>query len=105
MWAVNSSNLYAPLPIDASGNLLITGTTTSSDTTPVGTQGNMWSGATPAVDGTSTAINIQYVANVDIFGTVDGACELWVQLSQNDNDWYDSIYSYITTGSEDFHIT
>jgi hypothetical protein len=69
-----------------------------------GSQANMWNAATPGAGGKSTAFDCQYSSHVDIFGTVNGACELTVELSQDNTNFYSSIYAYTASGSEDFHI-
>jgi len=80
--------------------------TSEQSVRPVGgSQANMWSAATPGVGGKSTAVDTQYGAHVDIFGNVDGACTLSVEISQDNATWYASQYAYSAAGAEDFHIS
>ena len=92
--------------------LTIDGKITACDTGAVvvsalpvgGSQANMWNAATPGAGGKSTALDCQYASYVDIFGDVDGACALSVELSQDNSNWYTSQYLYVAGGAGDFHI-
>ncbi len=69
-----------------------------------GSQNNAWNNASPAINGTSTAIDCQYSKEVDVFGkntTGDGV--LTLQLSQDNVTYYDSAYSVNVSAATDFH--
>jgi len=70
-----------------------------------GSHANLWNAATPGASGKSTALDCQYASCVDLFGVVDGACTLQVEISQDNSNWIASQWSYTALGAEDFHIT
>jgi hypothetical protein len=98
---VDANDQITMLQVDSTGALRVTG---GSTITPVGTHGNLWNNETPIAGSNSNSVDTQYTTAVDFFGFVSGACTLTVRLSQNDSDWYDSIYSYVAEGSTEFHI-
>jgi len=69
-----------------------------------GSHANLWNAATPGASGKSAALDCQYASVVDLFGVVDGACTLQVEISQDNSNWIASQWSYTATGSDDFHI-
>ena len=70
----------------------------------MGTHGNLWNNETPSANSDSNSVDTQFTTAVDFFGSVSGACILTVRLSQNNINWYDSIYSYVAEGGTEFHI-
>jgi len=98
---VDANDQITMLQVDSTGALRVTG---GSTITPVGTHGNLWDNETPIAGSYSNSVDTQYTTAVDFFGFVSGACTLTVRLSQNNIDWYDSIYSYVAEEATEFHI-
>lgn len=64
-----------------------------------GTHGNAFNNTTTAgADEVSSSVDTQYFSNLSIFGEVDRACVLTIQLSADDTNWYDSEHSLVTEG-------
>jgi hypothetical protein len=74
-------------------NTVIAGTeyalVTRNIPTIVGAQANAWNAAVVAANGTSTAIDTQFVPNISIFGNTNGATMITIQLSQDNVNFYD----------------
>jgi len=78
----------APLQLDGSGNLKVTGTVISTPAT-VGTEGNAWLAAAVGAGATSASIDTQFTPFVSIFGSTNAVTTLTTQLSQDNITFYD----------------
>lgn len=65
----------------------------------------LWSAATPGAGGKSVSLEMKDVKVLDIFGDVDGACTLTLEVSDDDVTYYTSQWSYTAAGAEDFHLS
>jgi hypothetical protein len=73
----------------------------------VGSQGNASTvHLTVGSDEASTfSIDCQYVSKLSVFGSIDQACTVTLQQSQNDLTFYDTGLSYIGGGAENFYMS
>jgi hypothetical protein len=71
----------------------------------VGSQGNLSNAITTAgTNEKSSAVNTIYTPNISVFGNSSGSCAITLQTSIDNVNFYNTTYSYTTSGAEDFYI-
>ena len=70
----------------------------------VGTNGNAWNNDLTGVLGDSNPIDCQYVQNISMFGTSDGATTLSLYASQDNINYYDTGTFLTLGGGGDFYF-
>lgn len=65
----------------------------------------LWSAATPGVSGKSALFDTQNKPHVLLFGSVDAACTLTVENSNDGSTWFSGMNSYTALGATDFEIS
>ena len=86
--------------------VIIAGGSGSLSVAVCGSHGNAFNTrTTTGANEASNSVDTQYCSNLSVFGEVDRACVLTIQLSADDTNWYNSEYSYEATGAEHVAIT
>ena len=71
----------------------------------VGSQGNLSNAITTAgTNEKSSAVNTIYTPNISVFGNSSGSCAITLQTSIDNVNFYNTTYSYTTSGAADFYI-
>lgn len=99
--AIISAGLALPVTLTSTTVALTTGTATIGQVNPnaTGTQANAWNAAAVGAGGTSTAVDLQYLQNVAVFGNTSGASTLTLQVSQDNSNFYDTGYTIAANGN------
>lgn len=88
---------FQHLLFDANGNLK-----TISTVIPiaVGTHGNAWNATITGVNGISNSVDCQFTDSISVFGNVDAATVITMQLSQNNINFYDAVIVNVVGGGD-----
>jgi streptogramin lyase len=70
----------------------------------LGSEGNAWANAATGAGGFSNTIETAGSAQVSVFGNVNGATTITVQVSQDGQTWYDTTLTAVAAGAGNFYI-
>jgi len=104
---VGQKTMAASVPVTMASDqpaIAVTGTVTTTPTTPVGAEGNAWAAAVVGANGTSASIDCQFVPFVTAFGNASANTTITLQVSQDNAAFYDAASSKIVGGGGNFAI-
>lgn len=61
-----------------------------------------WSAASTGANGKSSSMDCQYASHVSVFGNVNGATDLSIEISNDNSNWYATEETYSLSGSGNF---